>query len=136
VYLRFAVYKLDEDSGEPRGIFQAVSDLSAAGLLTDYEETLYQEVWNWFRRHLKAPTRLARASSHSPKEVAICWFKAEAREHIAQARQLVRILEDHDLRVSQLTTHRPGYIVYEDECQIAAEPFRNSRNKIRGARRG
>jgi hypothetical protein len=32
-------------------------------------------------------------------------------------------LEDKDIGVRELRTERPGYILYEDEHQVAAMPF-------------
>lgn len=88
-----------------------------------YEHELYEEVRVWFREHLKKPKRFSRAH-HS---FAVCWFKDTAVEHLAQARQFVYLLEEHGTLVRQLTTHRPGYVVYEDDFQVAAEPFRGER---------
>jgi hypothetical protein len=36
---------------------------------------------------------------------------------------MVYILEQHSVCVRVLKTDRPGYIVYEDEHQVVAEPF-------------
>ncbi|HZS57690.1 MAG TPA: hypothetical protein VFA43_00370 [Gemmatimonadaceae bacterium] len=38
-------------------------------------------------------------------------------------RQLVTLLEHKDVAVEELRTDKPGYIVYEDEHQVAAVPF-------------
>jgi len=40
---------------------------------------------------------------------------------------MVYILEQHNVYVRVLKTDRPGYIVYEDEHQVVAEPFANLR---------
>ncbi|HUH84044.1 MAG TPA: hypothetical protein VLX85_05515, partial [Stellaceae bacterium] len=59
------------------------------------------------------------------KAQAISWFKDWANEHVARMRELQRVLEKHGVAVEVLTTERPGYIVYEDEFQVAAYPFRD-----------
>jgi hypothetical protein len=41
-------------------------------------------------------------------------------------RALIVILEENGYRVSQITTKRPGYVVFEDDHQVVAEPFRNA----------
>lgn len=123
MYVRFVVDKQDEDSLEPQGIFHAIGELAGSGRMTAYEHERYEEVRAWFREHLERPTRFARAH-HS---FAICWFKDTAREHLAQARQFVFLLEEHGVPVRQLTTDRPGYVVYEDHFQVAAEPFHGER---------
>ena len=40
-------------------------------------------------------------------------------------RELAAILEENGYIVSQVTSKRPGYVVFEDEHQVVAEPFRN-----------
>ncbi len=57
------------------------------------------------------------------KRKAISWFKDTATEHLRRIRDVCAILEHHDVRVRMITTDRPGYILYEDEFQVAAEPF-------------
>jgi hypothetical protein len=47
-----------------------------------------------------------------------------ATQHIAQPRELAALLEANDICTEMLATDRPGYIVYEDEFQVLAEPFR------------
>ncbi len=37
--------------------------------------------------------------------------------------RLAEILREHGYTVSRITEHRVGYIVYEDEHQVVAEPF-------------
>jgi len=39
---------------------------------------------------------------------------------------MVAILENHDVKVEMLKTQRPGYLVYQDEFQVVAEPFPGS----------
>jgi hypothetical protein len=34
-----------------------------------------------------------------------------------------RILEEHGIPAEVIETERPGYVVYEDEFQLIAEPF-------------
>jgi hypothetical protein len=37
---------------------------------------------------------------------------------------MVRILERNGVQVQKIKTDKPGYVVYEDEWQMVAEPFR------------
>lgn len=37
--------------------------------------------------------------------------------------ELKAIIENHSFNISVLKTDRPGYIVYEDDQQVVAEPF-------------
>jgi hypothetical protein len=53
----------------------------------------------------------------------VCWFKPTATEHIAKVREMSCILEQNGLYVRVIKEQRPGYVVYEDEYQVVAEPF-------------
>jgi hypothetical protein len=54
---------------------------------------------------------------------AISWFKDIAKDHLAHIRDLVAILRSHGIAVNMLKSDRFGYVVYEDEYQIVAEPY-------------
>ncbi len=56
----------------------------------------------------------------------ISWFKDTAQTHIGKMREMVALLEHHDVSVRMIKTMRPGYVVYEDEFQIVAVPFADS----------
>ena len=125
MYLRFVVAKIDEDSERALGVFHALRQVRDAGMLFPYEEDHHDEVRGWFNLYLDAPTRFtaAKAPFYRKKNRALCWFKDTAVEHIAQIRELVAILENHDVYVRTLKAKRVGYVVYEDEYQVAAQPF-------------
>ena len=74
----------------------------------------------WFGKNLNEPTSFGR----DKLRLGICWFKTDATEHIGRIWEMVRILERHGIWVQKITTDRPGYMIYEDEWQIVAEPFR------------
>lgn len=85
----------------------------------------HDRIREWFNDHLEKPTRFT--ASKPPfcrkKNKAISWFKDTAHEHLARIRLLVAILQNHDVPVRMLKTERVGYVVYEDQYQIVAEPF-------------
>ena len=56
--------------------------------------------------------------------LGICWFKTGATEHIARIWEMVQILERNGIYVKKIRTDKPGYVIYEDEWQLVAEPFR------------
>ena len=58
-----------------------------------------------------------------PKNVALSWFKDSATPHISRTHKLPTILNNYGLQTEILINERPGYIVYEDEFQVVAEPF-------------
>jgi hypothetical protein len=122
-YVRFVISENDEDSGRRQGLFQALSDLEDRGDLSHEEQQLFDQVYAWFRKHLRKPRSFTRSSKPHAKLVAISWFKDTATEHIRRMRALASILDSHGVQVEMLATARPGYIVYEDDFQVAAEPF-------------
>jgi hypothetical protein len=125
MYLRFVVAEIDEDSERALGVFHAVWNLRYAGRLYAYEEDHHDMVRWWFSANLKRPTRFtaAKAPFYRKKNRAVSWFKDTAIAHLAQIRELVAILENHGIHVRTLKVKRVGYVVYEDEYQIVAEPF-------------
>lgn len=126
MFVRFVIHENHEDSGRRQGIFQAVSDLEHAGVLLQHEQQQYDEIYEWFRFNLKKPKSFSRSSKPHAKNVALSWYKDSAVEHIAKTQGLVEILRAHGVAVDLLRTGRPGYIVYEDSYQVAAEPFRET----------
>jgi hypothetical protein len=125
-YLRFVITRLDHESRRRQGLFQAVSDLEHAGALLPGEQAAYDEIYEWFRHHLRKPRNLSRSSRPHARNVALSWFKVTAHEHIQRMHVLASILQCHGIAVDILRTQRPGYVVYEDDHQVAAEPFRDS----------
>jgi hypothetical protein len=81
----------------------------------------------WFENNLAVPHRFNRSKSkgyYRRKASGVSWLKPTASEHLVKLRALASILKDHGHEVSQVTTDRPGYVVFEDDHQVIAEPFR------------
>lgn len=80
----------------------------------------------WFEKHLTTPTRFNRTSSkghYRRNTKGISWFKDGSREHLTRMHHLKRLLEANGHAVTVIVEDRIGYIVYEDESQVVAEPF-------------
>jgi len=105
------------------GRFTALDALERRGELTPHEASWLAELEAWFNAHLRRPGRLAWWSRPNAPERAITWLKLSAVEHVARMRELAAFLEHKDVYVEELRTDRPGYVVYEDEHQVAAIPF-------------
>lgn len=123
MYVRFVIHQNDPGSGRRQGLFQAMTDLDHGGVLEPREIELYDQVYDWFKGNLKMPRSFTRSTKPHAKKVALSWFKSSAKEHIAKMRILAHILDVHGIAVDVIQTGRPGYIVYDDEYQVAAEPF-------------
>jgi hypothetical protein len=125
MYVRFVVSHIDRDSERKLGIFHAVSNLRRGGKLYAHEEELCESLRQWFNQNLARPTRFTAAKPpfYRKKNKTLSWFKDSALEHIAQIREYVEILKNHGVHVHMLKASRVGYVVYEDEYQVVAEPF-------------
>ncbi|WP_435106918.1 hypothetical protein [Arhodomonas sp. AD133] len=104
----------------------AMGILRENGALYSYEIGLEKALYDWFKSNLAVPPTLAGSQGHSRKPAAISWFKESAIEHIDKMRQYAQLLASHDFLVQQLVTERPGKVVYEDEHQVAAVPFKDT----------
>ena len=124
MFVRFVVARQHPDTGVQTGIFEAIKQLPRVGRIADWDEVRLAEIMTWFRTRLPFPERVARSRRPNGHHAAVSWFRASATEHIAMARELAAILDAHDIRTEMLTTDRPGYVVYEDEFQVLAEPFK------------
>jgi hypothetical protein len=123
MFVRFVIHKNDKASGRRQGLFQAMADLEHASVLQAHEQNQYDEIYEWFRKNLRKPRSFTRSTKPHAKKVALSWFKDGAMEHIARMRAVAAILDAHGIEVEVLRTERPGYVVYEDQYQVAAEPF-------------
>jgi hypothetical protein len=126
-YLRFVTERVDGSSGKRQGIFQAAAELVEGRELRDYERAELEGVQWWFGVHLGVPDRFSRSRRSGAARRAICWFRSGARRLISRMHLMCWILNEHGLCTEMITTRRPGYVVFEDENQVAAVPFRETR---------
>ncbi len=116
MFIRFIVNEKHAKSNRRIGIFHAIRYLRDDGELTDDELREMDQVMEWFANHMEAPERFSRTK-------AISWFKDSAKEHISSIRKIITVLRAHDIEVEMVRTDKPGYLVYEDDYQVFAEPF-------------
>lgn len=122
-YVRFVTSTIDKDSGKRRGVFQGIADLVDANELSEHELEELQGIRKWFNQHLKKPDRFARSQRKNAAPKAISWYKSRATDYVSRMHAMCRILNEHGVSTEMITSARPGYIVFEDEHQIAAVPF-------------
>ncbi len=126
MYLRFIIEEIDSGSTVPTGIYQAAAKLSESGKLSESEARSLQEIRDWINSHLPRPDRFNKTTSkgyYRRPTKGISWLKNSAEDYVAKFREMTLILEEHGIQTRMITTNKPGYIVYEDEFQIVAEPF-------------
>ena len=127
MFVRFVIKSIDQRSGRRQGLFQAARKLRLTGSLSDADYDHLEDIRAWFNQNLEKPTRLALSPRPHAKDQAISWFKDTATRHIAKMREFQEILERQGLVVEMIKTDRPGYVLYEDEFQVAAYPFSETR---------
>ena len=119
-YVRFVVGRKDEDSHVEQGIFQAIARAIELHQVTGPDATELNELRLWFSDNLERPTSFGR----NKLRLGICWFKTDSIAHISRIWEMIRVLERNGIYIKKIRTDKPGYVVYEDEWQIVAEPFR------------
>src|SRR5215813_6782947 len=118
--IRFVSGEIDPRSHVAAGLFCAASELRWSDGLPDYEFDALIELRDWFNIHLRSPFGYL---SHCRRyDRAVCWFKSSAHEHLARAWELVAILERNDMLIWTIRSPRVGYIHYEDDVQVFAQP--------------
>jgi hypothetical protein len=118
-YIRFAVGSKDEDNYLGRGVFQAAMLAMEWNEISGSDADELKRIFRWFSENLNKPKSSGR-DAHRHGE---CWFKSEALEHMSKIQEIVRILEGHGIPIKKIKTDKPGYVVYEDEWQLVAEPI-------------
>jgi hypothetical protein len=119
-YIRFVIDRKDEDSHVEQGIFQAAAQALEWQNITGFDADELNELRLWFSENLEKPTSFGR----DKLRLGICWFKTGSTEHISRIWEMVHILERNGIYVKKIRTDKPGYVIYEDDAQLVAEPFR------------
>lgn len=124
MYIRFVVDEFNEESNQRLGIFHAVKYMKDDNKFFDYELEQAEQTMEWFNKHLESPLDYLNKQKSKKSDIFISWFKMSAKEHITKVREFVFLLESKGVVVDQIRTDRPGKIVYSDEYQIFAKPFK------------
>lgn len=119
-FIRFVIGSKDDESHVERGVFQAVAQALEWKDITGSDAEQLNELEEWFNKNLKKPSSFGR----DKLRLGICWFKTDATEHISRIWEMVQILERNGIYVKKIRTDKPGYVIYEDDWQLVAEPFR------------
>ncbi len=129
-FIRFVLTHRKAESGVEEGIFQLAPDLRDSPSVTDTDRHLLAEHLTWFNTHLEEPTRFNRSKAkgfYRRTTQGICWFKGTATEHLQRMHEMKGVFERNGYAVTMIVEARVGYAIYEDEHQIVAEPFAETR---------
>jgi hypothetical protein len=125
-FIRFVLARLHPDSGGEDGTFRLAYELRDSSHVEAADRDLLAENLAWFEKNLETPTRFNRTKSkgfYRRKTRGIAWFKDTATEHLARMQQIKVVLERYGHSVVMLSESRVGYVVYDDDFQVVAEPF-------------
>ena len=131
-FLRFIVTGLHPESGVEDGLFGRAYRLRDDSALGEAERQTLAETLAWFEKTLKTPDRFNRKRSkryYRRNTKGIAWFRDTASECISRMHVLKRVLESHGHAVTVVRETHVGYVVYEDEAQVVAEPFADTRTE-------
>src|SRR5476651_735738 len=131
MYLRFTTQFINTYGELETGIFMALKYLRDDHSLTKDEDiNKLKELSGWFNRNLEKPTRFSKGTSKLNADVSLSWFKDSAKVHIKKIQDLIEIAEKYDIIIDRIASKNPGYIVFEDEYQVSAVPFRTDRKRV------
>jgi hypothetical protein len=119
-YVRFVIGPKDQEGHVEQGIFQATARALEWQDITGSDADKLNELRAWFGENPEKPT----SSGRDKLRLGICWFKTGSTEHISRICEMANILERNGITMKKITTDKPGYVIYEDEWQLVAEPFR------------
>jgi hypothetical protein len=77
-----------------------------------------QVSWRRWRLEVRQPRARIDARPRS-----ISWIKSSATEHVSRLFSLKALVEEAGWVVQEIRTDKPGFVLYEDEHQVVAEPF-------------
>ena len=124
-FVRFVVNDKEPVTGEVIGFFKAAYSLRRSELASVPDAAYLNELLAWFDSNLDAPNKFSKANRPHRHGKAISWFKPSALEHIAKSRELLELMLRYSIQSEMIVTSKPGIMVYEDEYQVAAIPFRS-----------
>ncbi|MDF2758815.1 MAG: hypothetical protein K0S99_1447 [Thermomicrobiales bacterium] len=131
-FVRFVLTTRHPESGVEEGLFRAAYRLRDSSRVEEEDRRLLTEVLAWFGKNLVTPDRFNRSKSkgfYRRTTRGIAWFRNSATDCLSRMHRMRVILEKYGHPVTMLTETRVGYVVYEDELQVVAEPFSDTQTR-------
>lgn len=130
MFIRFITTYIDADGNTQTGVFQAAAYIRNHPQTRTEDVYILEELRGWFNWYLTAPDQFTKRKTSKETGTALSWYRDTASEHISKMYELARICESYGIIFQTVKRIDPGYIVYEDEYQVAAIPYRADRNKV------
>ena len=121
MFVRFVVGTSAENPAWLTGVITEARILRDQGELHNYEESLLEEVFEWFNSNLPCPPFKEKLQRGEWTPDAVSWFRSEAKESIGRIWDIIALLKEHGVPVRLVSTAKPGEIVYADDFQVVAE---------------
>ncbi len=118
MFVRLTILRAHSESLQPQGLFGAAYALRRKGRCPAGLEPWLDDTLSWLEDHIYAPYM------NEPR--AVFWFRDEWQVLVEQMWSLAVVLRQAGENVQMVTTRRPGYVIYEDDVQVAAIPFRDT----------
>jgi hypothetical protein len=115
-----------------QGIFPLAHKLRDDPSVASENRAVLTEHLSWFDKHLAEPKRFNRSTSkgfYRRTTKGIAWFRDSAGECLERMHGMKAVLEAEGHVVHMITEERVGFVVYEDEMQVIAEPFAETRTR-------
>lgn len=131
--LRFIVSRVDPDSESPKGLLSAAYDLAREGVQDPHQQEGLSSLVRWFEANLNTPDRFNTSTSkgyYRRKAKGLSWLKDSATECLEKMHRLKAIAEENGIAVHVIHETRVGYIAYEDDLQVVAEPFASTKVSV------
>lgn len=125
-FVRFVHGEQIEGVGFRAGFLDAAYCLRNEPLIAEKLHAQLTKYIEWYKANLEIPNKFNRSKSKGAwrkNSKGLSWFKPEASEHIVKAHELCELLNRSGVATDVLHTDRVGYILYQDDFQVVAEPF-------------
>ena len=132
-FLRFAVARRHAESQLDSGLLAVAYAVCRSDDFSDHDRQSLSDLLDWFERNLPVPGRFNRSTSkgfYRRNAKGIAWFRDTAVEHVNRMHQIKQIIEAHGHVVRIIKEDRVGYIVFEDDVQVIAEPFADTETDV------
>ena len=125
-YLRVVLEERIPVNGAREGFFRTAYQLRRTGGMSKDQFERLDVCLNYLDEHIDVPYKFSKSRTKCARHrntKGLSWFKSEATAVVDRALELTRLLEELGIPTKTLRTDRVGFIVFEDDVQIVAEPF-------------
>ena len=126
MFIRFVCSNIVDGTNARAGFFQPAYELRDDNELDQYTSERLEDLLAWFRLNLAIPDKFNRSNSKGAwrrDTKGLSWYKSSAEEALRKSFELVSLLEENGYKIEMLRSTRIGYVVFEDDSQVIAEPF-------------